>query len=146
MNLKVTQQIFAIVTVLSLMKCNPTQIKTCFNFVSNCKEPGIAGVMTIVKESYPDHTQFDSKDVHFDAKAQKENPRWFMVDVKYERMLKRYITLAELKKLHNEHKQTDGPLKSVALFTRARLSVQPLTKEEFDFILTLEKEKVEDKG
>ena len=96
--------------------------------------------MTIVKESYPDHTQFDSKDVHFDAKSQKENPRWFMVDVKYDRMLKRYITLAELKKLHNEHKQTNGPLKSVALFTRARLSVQPLTKEEFDFILTLEEE------
>ena len=69
-----------------------------------------------------------------------------MVDVKYERMLKRYITLAELKKHYNEHKQTDGPLKSVALFTRARLSVQPLSKEEFDFILSLEKEKVEDKG
>ena len=110
---------------------------TSFVF-SNCKVPGIAGIMTIVKESYPDHTQFDSKDVHYDPKSQKESPKWFMVDVKYERMMKRYIGLPELKKLHMEHKSSNGPLKSIALFTRARLSVQPLTKEEYDYILTLE--------
>nr|ALY05318.1 thymocyte nuclear protein [Clytia hemisphaerica] len=109
-----------------------------FFYHSNCKVPGIAGIMTIVKESYPDHTQFNSKDVHFDPKSQKENPKWFMVDVKYERMMKRYIGLPELKKLHSEHKSSHGPLKSVALFTRARLSVQPSTKEEYDYILTLE--------
>lgn len=107
---------------------------------SNCKPPGIVGIVTIVKESYPDHTQFDKADVHYDPKSDKENPRWFMVDVKYERMTERYITLSELKKLHQEHKQSDGPLKSVALFTRARLSVQPLTEEEFNYILSLEKE------
>ena len=96
--------------------------------------------MEIVKEGYPDHTQFDSKDIHYDPKAHEDNPRWYMVDVKYERMLKQYITLAQLKSLHLEHKNSGGPLKSVALFTKARLSVQPLTKEEFDFILSLENE------
>lgn len=91
-----------------------------------------------MKEGYPDHTQFDKADIHYDPKSQKDNPRWFMVDVKYDRMTKRYIPLSELKELHLEHKQSNGPLKSIALFTRARLSVQPLTKEEFEFILSLE--------
>jgi len=109
-----------------------------FFYHSNCKIPGLAGVMTIVKEGYADHTQFDKKDIHYDPKSTEGKPRWFMVDVKYDRMLKRYIPLAELKALHIEHKQSDGPLKSVALFTRARLSVQPLTSKEFEFLLTLE--------
>ena len=100
--------------------------------------------MTIVKEGYPDHTQFDSKDIHFDPKSKKDEPRWFMVDVQYNRMMKRYISLAELKKIHIEHKQSTGPLKDIALFTRARLSVQPLTKEEYDFILTLEEVEMND--
>ncbi|KAK3101076.1 hypothetical protein FSP39_000772, partial [Pinctada imbricata] len=95
---------------------------------SNCKEPGIAGICKIVKESYPDHTQFDKKDPHYDSKAKKDNPTWYMVDVKFVRMMKRFIPLSELKKLHLEHKQHGGPLKDVALFTRARLSVQPLTE------------------
>jgi len=51
-----------------------------------------------------------------------------MVDVKYNRMIKRYISLAELKKIHLQHKQSGGPLKDIALFTRARLSVQPVTQ------------------
>ena len=61
-----------------------------------------------------------------------------MVDVKYNRDLKRYIPLQELKELHLQHKATGGTLANLALFTKARLSVQPLTKEEFDFILQLE--------
>ncbi len=97
--------------------------------------------MTIAKEGYVDHTQFDKKAPYFDPKSSKENPKWFMVDVKFERKLKRYIPLPELKTLHLEHKANGGPLKNVALFTRSRLSVQPLTKEEFEFILTLEDDK-----
>ena len=62
------------------------------------------------------------------SSAKKDDPRWFMVDVQYERMMKRYISLKELKEIHLEHKASGGPLKNIALFTRARLSVQPLTK------------------
>lgn len=61
-----------------------------------------------------------------------------MVDVKYVRDLKRFIPLQELKQIHLKHKVSGGPLKNIALFTKARLSVQPLTQEEFEFILTLE--------
>ncbi|XP_064635335.1 thymocyte nuclear protein 1-like isoform X2 [Lineus longissimus] len=109
-----------------------------FFYHSNCKEPGIAGIMEIVKEGYPDHTQFDRKDAHYDPKAKEDDPRWFMVDVKYQRMLKRFISLAELKQVHLKHKASGGPLRNLALFTSARLSVQPLTKEEWDFIISLE--------
>ena len=63
-----------------------------------------------------------------------------MVDVKYDRPLKRFIPLHELKALHEKHKKSGGPLKDLALFTKARLSVQPMTKEEFDFIVDLENE------
>ncbi|XP_071392452.1 thymocyte nuclear protein 1 [Centroberyx affinis] len=109
-----------------------------FFYHSNCKDPGVAGIMKIVKEAYVDHTQFDKKDVHFDASSKPDNPKWSMVDVQYQRMMKRFVPLSELKKYHLQHKTKGGPLKDMALFTRARLSVQPLTTEEFDFVLSLE--------
>ncbi|KAE8591970.1 hypothetical protein XENTR_v10018616 [Xenopus tropicalis] len=112
-----------------------------FFYHSNCKEPGIAGIVQIVKESYVDHTQFDPKNPHYDASSSQDNPKWSMVDVQFVRKLKRYIPLAELKKLHLNDKSSGGPLRNIALFTRARLSVQPLTQEEFDFILKLEDQK-----
>ncbi|XP_078055004.1 thymocyte nuclear protein 1 isoform X3 [Mustelus asterias] len=112
-----------------------------FFYHSNCKEPGIAAIVKIVKESYVDHTQFDKKDPHYDPRSSKQNPKWFMVDVQFVRMMKRFISLAEMKRYHQEHKTKEGPLKNMALFTRARLSVQPVAKEEFDFVLSLEDKK-----
>ena len=101
-------------------------------------------MVTIATETYDDHTQFDRKDPHFDPKSSKDNPKWHMVDVKYERDLKRYIPLHELKDLHLKHKSNNGILSKLALFTKARLSVQPLTEDEFDFILKLENKVPED--
>ncbi|XP_060799781.1 thymocyte nuclear protein 1 isoform X2 [Neoarius graeffei] len=109
-----------------------------FFYHSNCKEPGIAGIIKIVKEAYVDYTQFDKKGVHYDPSSKPENPKWSMVDVQLERMTKRFIPLTELKKFHLKHKSSGGALRNIALFTTARLSVQPLTAEEFDFILSLE--------
>lgn len=109
-----------------------------FFYHSNCKEPGIAGLMKIVKESYPDHTQFEKGNPHYDPSSKKDNPKWSMVDVQFVRMMKRFIPLAELRAHHHAHKATGGPLQRMALFTLQRLSVQPLTREEFDFILSLE--------
>ena len=77
-----------------------------FFYHSNCKTPGIIGIIRICKEFYVDHTQFDSKDAHFDPKSKKEDPKWHMVDVKYERDLKRFIPLAELKEYHLLHKSS----------------------------------------
>uniref|UniRef100_A0A8C8VR79 Thymocyte nuclear protein 1 n=1 Tax=Pelusios castaneus TaxID=367368 RepID=A0A8C8VR79_9SAUR len=100
-----------------------------FFYHSNCKEPGIAGIIKIVKEAYPDHTQFDKKDPHYDSSSTKENPKWSMVDVQFVRMTKRFIPLSELKTHHQAHRGSGGPLKDMALFTRQRLSVQPLREE-----------------
>jgi len=68
-----------------------------FFYHSNCKQPGIVGIMKVVREGYPDHTAFDAKEKYFDPKSDPDNPRWYMVDVRYVRMLKRVITLSELK-------------------------------------------------
>ncbi len=62
-----------------------------------------------------------------------------MVDVKYVRDLKRFISLNELKQYHTVHKKDGkGALKDLSLFTRSRLSVQMINKEEWDFIVDLE--------
>ena len=65
-----------------------------FFYHSNCKEPGIVGIMEVVKEGYPDHTAFDPEQKYYDPKSDPEKPRWFMVDVRYERHLHRNIPLA----------------------------------------------------
>ncbi|MEM7027303.1 MAG: EVE domain-containing protein [Pseudomonadota bacterium] len=102
-----------------------------FFYHSNCDEPGIVGVMTICKEGYPDHTAFDPNDKHFDPKSDPENPRWFYVDVKYKRKLKRTITLSELRKYKK--------LEQMKLLQKGnRLSIMPVSKKEWDFILGLE--------
>ena len=68
-----------------------------FFYHSNCEEPGIVGIMEIVREGYPDYLAFDPTDKHFDPKSSQDNPRWFMVDVKYVKKLSRTISLKELK-------------------------------------------------
>jgi len=102
-----------------------------FFYHSNCKPPAVVGIMTIASEAYPDHTQFDTKSRYYDAKSDKENPRWLLVDVKYKRKLKREITLQELK----ENKK----LEDFRLNQKGnRLSVIPVKKSEWDLILGLE--------
>jgi predicted RNA-binding protein with PUA-like domain len=102
-----------------------------FFYHSNCKEPGIVGIMEVVKEGYPDFTAFDPDDKHFDPKSDPEKPRWFMVDIKFVRKLNRTITLKELKE--------KPELADLALIRRGnRLSIMPVSPEQWDFILSLE--------
>ena len=102
-----------------------------FFYHSNCKEPGIVGLMEIASKAYPDHTAFDSKEKYFDAKSDPDNPRWLMLDVKYIRHTKRNITLSELR----EHES----IKDMRLLQKGnRLSVIPMTKNEWNYILGLE--------
>ena len=102
-----------------------------FFYHSNCKPPAVVGIMTIASEAYPDHTQFDPKSRYYDAKSDKENPRWLLVDVKYKRKLKREITLQELK---GNKKLEDFRLNQKG----HRLSVIPVKQSEWDLILSLE--------
>ncbi len=98
---------------------------------SNTQPPGIVGIAEVVREGYPDHTAFDPEDPHYDPKSDPDKPRWFMVDVRFVRKLARTITLAELK----DRPELDG----LPLIRRGnRLSVMPVDKTHWDFILSLE--------
>jgi len=100
---------------------------------SNCDEPGIVGVMEVVKQGYPDHTAFDPEAKYYDPKSDPDNPRWYMVDVRYKRHLRRNISLRELKGLN------DPRLEDLALLRKGnRLSIMPLSKVHWDLIMDLE--------
>jgi predicted RNA-binding protein with PUA-like domain len=96
---------------------------------STAQPTGIAGLAEVVKESYPDYTAFDPKDVHYDPKSDQDNPTWYMVDVKFVKACKSIIPLDRLK--------TIPALKKMALFKYGRLSVQPVTPQEWKVILSL---------
>jgi predicted RNA-binding protein with PUA-like domain len=102
-----------------------------FFYHSNCELPGIVGIAEVVNESYPDFTAFDPEDKHFDPKSNPEKPTWFMVDVKFVRKLKRTISLQELK--------LKPELSDLALVRRGnRLSINPVSQDQWTFILNLE--------
>lgn len=103
-----------------------------FFYHSNCKEPGIVGIAEVVREAYPDYTAFDPESKYFDPKSTQDKPTWFMVDVKFVRRLKRTISLQELKT--HAVALPEFPL----LKKGNRLSVMPLSEEEWAFILGLE--------
>ncbi|MCF7986705.1 MAG: EVE domain-containing protein [Methylovulum sp.] len=101
-----------------------------FFYHSNCSEPGIVGIMEVIKEGYPDITAFDSDDKHFDPKSDLNQPRWYRVDVRYIRHLSRTISLKELK--------DKTELADLALVKRGnRLSIMPISQWQWDFILAL---------
>jgi predicted RNA-binding protein with PUA-like domain len=104
-----------------------------FLYHSSCDVPGIVAVMQVVKEGYPDPTALDRKHQHYDADSDPENPRWFMVDVRLTRRLKRTITLPELRK------HASGELAGLLLLRPGnRLSITPVEAAEWRFILSLE--------
>jgi predicted RNA-binding protein with PUA-like domain len=99
---------------------------------SNAKPPHIAGVAEVAKEGYPDHTAFDANEKYFDPKSDPENPRWYMVDVKAVRALDPIIPLDVVKE--------NPKLDEMKLVQKGqRLSVQPVTKQEWDEVLRMEK-------
>ena len=102
-----------------------------FFYHSNCELPGIVGIAEVVREGYPDFTAFDPDDKHFDPKSNPDKPTWFMVDVKFVRKLKRTISLQELK--------LKPELADLAVVRRGnRLSINPVTPQQWAFILGLE--------
>lgn len=97
---------------------------------SSAKVVGVVGVMSIVKEAYPDDTAQDPKNEHYDPKSTKEKPIWYMVDVKFEKKFPRTILLDELKK--------EKALKDMLILRKGnRLSITPLTQKEFEKICNI---------
>jgi predicted RNA-binding protein with PUA-like domain len=101
-----------------------------FFYHSNCNPPGIVGIAEVASEAYPDYTAFDPNSDHPDAKSTPDNPRWFMVDVRFKERFDHIITLESLKQYPE--------LQDMALVRRGnRLSVMPVSAKDWAFILGL---------
>ncbi|MCE9603606.1 MAG: EVE domain-containing protein [Planctomycetia bacterium] len=97
---------------------------------SSADPPAVAGTATIVKPGYPDHTAQDSADDHYDPKHTALNPIWYMVDIKLDEIFPRVLPLEELRGV--------AALAQMELLKRgSRLSVQPVSKAEYDAIVQL---------
>src|SRR5512139_562325 len=100
-----------------------------FFYHSSCPEPGIAGICVVCSPAYPDATQFDRKNPHYDPKSSRDAPRWVNVDVKLVEKT-RLVSLAELR-AHRE-------LAAMRVLQRGnRLSITPVDPKEWEFIVKL---------
>ncbi|PIQ43311.1 MAG: EVE domain-containing protein [Gammaproteobacteria bacterium CG11_big_fil_rev_8_21_14_0_20_46_22] len=101
-----------------------------FFYHSNCTPPGIVGIAEVVKEAYPDFTAWNPESKYFDPKSTEDNPRWFMVDVKFKEKFKTIISLDELKQ--------SPALSNMRLVKKGnRLSVMPVEPDEWDVIIAM---------
>jgi predicted RNA-binding protein with PUA-like domain len=97
---------------------------TVLFYHSSCPEPGIYGLGTVTKLAYPDKSQFDAKSPYFDARAKKDKPLWYNVDVGFSEKWTKPVLLSDLR--------ANSKLKSmITLQPGSRLSVTPVTKKEF---------------
>jgi predicted RNA-binding protein with PUA-like domain len=97
---------------------------------SNAQPMGIYGVAEVVREAYPDHTAFEPHNPHYDPKSDPANPAWMMVDIGYVGTFKAPVTLAQLK-------QTPGLEKMGVIQRGSRLSVQPVSRKEWEIVMGL---------
>ncbi len=97
---------------------------------SNCDPPGVVGLAEVVREAYPDHTQFDPGNIHYDPKATRGKPIWDMVNLRAIKPLRKPVSLDVLRK-------TKGLEKMVLLRRGSRLSVQPVSAKEWEIIVKL---------
>jgi predicted RNA-binding protein with PUA-like domain len=98
---------------------------------SNIPEPAVVGIAEVIRAGYPDFTALDPESEHFDPKSSAGNPIWYMVDVRYAAAFERPVTLVQIK--------GNPLLAEMPLVRRGRLSIQPVTPEEWRIILSLGK-------
>ncbi|KAL6150224.1 hypothetical protein ACJQWK_00260 [Exserohilum turcicum] len=102
-----------------------------FFYHSNAKPSGIAGILRVVEEAKVDETAFDPKDPYYDAKSEREKPKWFCVGVEFVREFDEVLDLKRIKECAKE----GGALKDMQLVTQSRLSVCRVSREEWEYIL-----------
>lgn len=100
-----------------------------FFYHSNTKVAGIVGIMSIHQEAYPDPTQFNPDSQYYDPKSSINNPRWYLVDVKFQQKWKDTLSLTKLKTLPT--------LDDCQLVKKGnRLSIISLSEEQWHSILS----------
>ncbi|MDO3385109.1 EVE domain-containing protein [Gilvimarinus sp. SDUM040013] len=102
---------------------------TVLFYHSRCKAIGIVGAAVVVSDAYPDPLQFDPQSPYYDAKSTQSKPRWYSIDIKLQRVFNRPILLDTIKQIQ--------ALESMALRKQSRLSVQPVTAQEFNTLMQL---------
>ena len=97
---------------------------------SNAKPSGVAGLAVVCKKAEPDLTALDKKSIYYDPKAAKDNPRWKAVTVRFVQIFESIISLQELRQ--------QKPLRNMSLLKKGqRLSVLPITKTEYEYIVKM---------
>jgi predicted RNA-binding protein with PUA-like domain len=103
-----------------------------FFYHSGGDDPGVVGIVEVVREGYPDHTAFDPKDSHFDPKSKKDSPTWSMIDIHAVERFPRPVSLAEMR--------TKPELEGLPLLQKGnRLSVQKVGSTEWNAVVALSK-------
>ncbi len=100
---------------------------------SNAKPPGVVGLGEVVRTAYADHTAWDPASKYFDEQSSPQDPRWFMVDIGFVEIFPRLVPLDELR----SHGEPGGVLEGMPLVGKSRLSVQPVTPDQFDAIVAM---------
>jgi predicted RNA-binding protein with PUA-like domain len=99
-------------------------------YASNADPSGVTGLAKIVKAAYPDASAFDKKSHYYDEDADKASPTWFMVDIGFVKNFHGTVSLETLK--------ATPALKDMVVTQKgSRLSVQPVTKDEYDIVCRL---------
>lgn len=97
---------------------------------SNCNEPGVQGIAEVTKEAYPDFFSWDPASRYYDPKSSPEKPRWFMVDLTWKQAFKKMVSLDDMR--------SERSLKNMKVLQKGqRLSIMPVTKEEFDTVCAI---------
>ena len=99
-------------------------------YASNADPSGVSGLATIAKTSYPDHFAWKKNHKYFDARSTKDKPIWFMVDLAFQERFSDTVPLSALK-------GTKGLEEMKVVQKGSRLSVQPVTKKEYDIVVRL---------
>jgi predicted RNA-binding protein with PUA-like domain len=99
-------------------------------YASNADPSGVTGVAEIAREAYPDKFATKKGNHYFDPKATAGNPIWYMVDIGFVETFPHIVPLETLK-------STPGLEEMVVTKKGSRLSIQPVTKSEFDIVVKL---------
>ena len=91
--------------------------------------PHVVGIAKVTSKAYPDFFALDKAHKYYDPKSSEENPRWFMVDIKVVRKLDNIVTLKSIK--------NNKLLNDMVLVNNSRLSIQPVTDEEWELIINM---------
>jgi len=98
-----------------------------FIYHSSCSKVGVVGIGRIASDKYADEDQFNSRSKYYDAKATKEEPKWFVIDIAFVAKASVLYPLKEMKQA--------AELQDFALFKQSRLSVMPVTQQQWQYIL-----------